>query len=64
MRLAGYVDAVFTARGVVREPNEARARTRLDHVLGDRLDANDRADLMPQGTAMTEEDACRLALAG
>ena len=62
-RLTGYVDAVFTAKGVVREPNEARARTRLDGVLGDRLDANKRAALMAEGASMTEEDACRLALA-
>jgi len=48
----------------VREPNEARARTRLDHVLGDRLDANERAQRMAEGATMTEEDACRLALAG
>jgi len=63
-RLTGYVDAVFTARGIVREPNEARARTRLDQVLGSRLDTNERADLMAEGAAMKEEDACRLALAG
>jgi hypothetical protein len=32
-------------------------------VLGDRLDANEREALMAEGAAMTEEDACRLALA-
>jgi tetratricopeptide (TPR) repeat protein len=63
-RLAGYVDAVFARRGVVRQANEARARTRLDHVLADRLDANERAVLMGEGAMMSEEDACRLALAG
>jgi predicted ATPase/DNA-binding winged helix-turn-helix (wHTH) protein len=62
-RLTGYVDAVFTARGLVREPNEARARTRLDNVLGDRLDTNERAALMAEGATMSEEDACQLALA-
>jgi predicted ATPase/DNA-binding winged helix-turn-helix (wHTH) protein len=63
-RLTGYVDAAFTARGVVREPNEARARTRLDQVLGDRLDTNERAQLMAEGATMNEDDAVRLALAG
>jgi tetratricopeptide (TPR) repeat protein len=63
-RLAGYVDAVFARRGVVRQANEARARTRLDHVLADRLNANERAVLMGEGAMMSEEDACRLALAG
>ena len=63
-RLAGYVDGVFETREVVRQPNEARARARLDRVLGDRLDADARAALMAEGAALTEEDACRLALAG
>jgi non-specific serine/threonine protein kinase len=62
-RLSGYVDAVVTAGSVVREPNEARARTRLDHVLGERLDTERRAALMAEGATMSEEDACRLALA-
>ena len=63
-RLAGYVDAVFAARGVVRQANETRARARLDRVLRDRLDTNECVALMAQGEAMSEEDACRLALAG
>lgn len=62
-RLAGYVDAVFAAKGVVHQANEARARARLDHILADRLDANERALLMGEGAMMSEEDACRLALA-
>ena len=61
-RLAGYVDAVFARRGVIRQANEARARTRLDHVLADRLDANERTVLMGEGAMMSEEDACRSAL--
>ena len=62
-RLAGYVDAAVTANGIVREPNEARARTRLDHVLGDRLDTERRAALMAEGATISKEDAYRLALA-
>jgi tetratricopeptide (TPR) repeat protein len=61
-RLAGYVDAMFGARGVVRQANEARARARLDHVLRDRLDTNERLALVTEGATMNEEDACRLAL--
>jgi predicted ATPase/DNA-binding winged helix-turn-helix (wHTH) protein len=61
-RLAGYVDAVFRARGVVRQANEARARARLDHLLRDWLNTNERLALVAEGAAMTEEDACRLAL--
>jgi hypothetical protein len=44
--------------------NEARARARLERLLHDTLDANERAKLMVEGATMTEEDACRLALAG
>jgi predicted ATPase/DNA-binding winged helix-turn-helix (wHTH) protein len=62
-RLAGYVDAVFARKGVVHQANEARARARLDHLLADQLDANERAVLMGEGATMSEEDACRLALA-
>lgn len=63
-RLVGFIDAVFESRGIVRQVNEARARARLDRLLHDRLDANERAALMAQGATMTEHDACRLALAG
>lgn len=62
-RLAGYVDAVFAAKGVMRQANEARARAHLDRVLGDRLDVDERARLMAEGATLTEDDACGLALA-
>jgi len=61
-RLAAYVDAVFASRGIVRQANEARARLRLEHILDDRLDLNEREALMAEGATLTEEDACRLAL--
>jgi tetratricopeptide (TPR) repeat protein len=63
-RLAGYTDAVFATRRIVRQVNEARARTRIDRLLHDRLCANERAALMAEGATMSEEVACRLALAG
>ena len=62
-RLAGYIDALFATRGIVRQVNEARARTRLDSLLRDKGDAGERAQLMAEGATMSEEDACRLALA-
>jgi predicted ATPase/DNA-binding winged helix-turn-helix (wHTH) protein len=62
-RLAGYIDALFATRGTVRQVNEARARAHLDRLLHDRLDTNERAKLIAEGATMTEEDACRLALA-
>jgi predicted ATPase/DNA-binding winged helix-turn-helix (wHTH) protein len=62
-RLTGYADAMFAGRGTVRQINEARARARLDRLLRDRLDGNERAQLMAEGATMTEENACRLALA-
>jgi tetratricopeptide (TPR) repeat protein len=61
--LAGYIDAVFATRGIVRQVNEARARARLDRLLHDRLDADEQATLIAEGATLTEEEACRLALA-
>ena len=61
-RVAGYVDAVFAAKGIVRQVNEARARARLDRLLQDGLDAGARAQPLAHGAALSEEDACRLAL--
>jgi predicted ATPase/DNA-binding winged helix-turn-helix (wHTH) protein len=63
-RVTGYIDAVFATKRIVRQVNEARARGRLDGLLCDQLDARERARLMAEGAMMTEEDACRLALAG
>jgi tetratricopeptide (TPR) repeat protein len=61
-RLAGYVDALFATKGVVRQVNEARARARLDRLLDDRLDTNERAALLAEGATLSQEEACRLAL--
>jgi predicted ATPase/DNA-binding winged helix-turn-helix (wHTH) protein len=61
-RLAGYIDAVFATRRIVRQVNEARARAHLDRLLRDQLDDSERAKLMVEGAAMNEEEACRLAL--
>jgi len=61
-RVAGYIDAVFATRGIVRQVNEARARARLDTLLRDQLDDGERAQLIADGATMSEDDACRLAL--
>jgi tetratricopeptide (TPR) repeat protein len=63
-RVTGYVDVVFATKRIVRQVNEARARARLDGLLLDRLDAHELAELMSEGATMTEDEACRLALAG
>ena len=62
-RLTGYVDALFTVRGIVRQINEARARARLERLLQHRLSGEERVQLMTDGATITEEDACRLAFA-
>ena len=62
-RLAGYVDAAFPTIGSPRQTNEARARARLDRLLRDQISDEECAKLMAEGATMTEEDACRLALA-
>jgi predicted ATPase len=63
-RLAGYVDAVFATIGSPRQANEARARARLDRLLRDQISTDECAKLLAEGATMTEEDACRFALAG
>ena len=62
-RLAGYIDAVFATKGVMRQANEARARASLDQVLTDQLRPDERALLLAEGATMTENEVCRLALA-
>ena len=62
-RLTGYVDALFAMRGIVRQVNEARARTRLEELLQHRLSSEERVQLMSEGASISEEDACRLAFA-
>ena len=61
-RLAGYVDSVFLAKKTVRQPNEARARARLNQILQSRLDDDEMWRLLAEGATITEEEACRLAL--
>ena len=61
-RLAGYADASHATRECPREPNEARARSRLQAVLHERFEFNTLEPLLAEGRAMTEQEACRTAL--
>lgn len=60
-RVAGFADASFGARQP-RESNEARARERLGRLLGEKLAPAAREQLLAEGAALSEEEACRLAL--
>jgi tetratricopeptide (TPR) repeat protein len=61
-RLAGYVDAIRTVRLAARQPNEARARNRLQAVLNEQLDHLELERLLAEGAKMSEDEVCRLAL--
>ena len=60
-RLLGYADACFAAKQP-REPNEARARDRLQMLLGEKLAPGEVVRLRSEGAQMTEEEACRIAV--
>ena len=62
-RVAGYADSTFAAKKTLRQANEARARARLNLVLQEQLDADELMRLIAEGGKMTEDEACRLALA-
>ncbi len=61
-RLAGFADAVLAAKGAARQPNEARARSRLDALLCERLARDARERLLEEGSRLTEDEAIRVAL--
>jgi tetratricopeptide (TPR) repeat protein len=61
-RMAGYADACFKAKQSSREPNEARARSTLQSMLGARLVPASLEDLLEEGAHLTEREACRLAI--
>jgi predicted ATPase/class 3 adenylate cyclase len=64
-RLEGYANTVHSAQGMTpRQSNEARARTRLLALLTEKLAAVELERLLAEGAKMSEEEACRLALAG
>ena len=40
-RIAGYADSIYTAEEATRQPNEARARERLQALLHEKLDTDE-----------------------
>ncbi len=61
-RLAGFGDSAFRARQSSRQPNEVRARARLQRLLGRKLGDDEIAHLLADGARLSEDEACRLAL--
>jgi tetratricopeptide (TPR) repeat protein len=61
-RLAGCADAVFAAKAAARQPNEARARARLQSLLLERQGIEQLQALLREGARMGIAPACRLAL--
>jgi predicted ATPase/class 3 adenylate cyclase len=62
-RLEGFCNAAFRAQGDERSPNEARLRARLLDLLHDRLTPDALERLLAEGAKLSEEEACRLAVA-
>jgi predicted ATPase len=63
-RIAGFVDSANAANETTRQPNEARARDRLQKLLRENLTPDAIEHLFAEGASMTEDEACRLALEG
>jgi tetratricopeptide (TPR) repeat protein len=61
-RIAGCADAIRMTRKTLREPEDARARDRLDALLRDRLEPDALQRLLVEGAKLGADDACRLAL--
>jgi hypothetical protein len=61
-RLAGYADSAHTANAAARQLVEARARKGLNALLHEKLCAEELERLFAEGTKMSEDEACRLAL--
>jgi len=61
-RIAGYADAICAAKETSRQPNEARARDRLQALLCQSLSLAELKQLLADGAKLSEDEACRLAL--
>jgi predicted ATPase/DNA-binding winged helix-turn-helix (wHTH) protein len=61
-RIAGYADACHAEREAIRDPNDARAPASLHALLREKLPAGKRETLLAEGAALSEDDACRLAI--
>ena len=63
-RIAGYADSLYAANAALRQPNETRARDRLQGLLSGKLSSAELQRLLDEGAKLSEDEACRLALEG
>jgi len=61
-RIAGHADAAYAAKATPRQGNEARARSRVDALLRERLATDALERLLAEGAGLTEDEAVKLAL--
>jgi hypothetical protein len=61
-RLAGYADSVHAAKAATRSRLTMRLRNRLNALLHDKLSLDELEQLLAEGTKLSEDEACRLAL--
>ena len=63
-RIVGYADSAHAANAATRQPNEARARARLQVLVLEKLQHDEFDRLVAEGARMSEDEVCRLALEG
>jgi predicted ATPase/DNA-binding winged helix-turn-helix (wHTH) protein len=61
-RLSAYADSAYAAKQTSRQPNETRARDRLQALLQEKIAPAELASLLAEGATMSEDDACEMAL--
>jgi tetratricopeptide (TPR) repeat protein len=61
-QLVGFADSKTLTQRAAREPNEARARTRVHALLRERLDPAELEHLLAKGAKITDDEACQMAL--
>jgi predicted ATPase/DNA-binding winged helix-turn-helix (wHTH) protein len=61
-RLAAYADSAYAGNAAARQPNEVRARKRLQALLHEKLAPDEVQRLFAEGAKMNEDEACRRAL--
>ncbi|MET0918407.1 MAG: winged helix-turn-helix domain-containing protein [Burkholderiales bacterium] len=61
-RIAGYADSMHLGKESTRQPNEARARARLQALLHEKFDAEELQRLLAEGANLTDDEACRVSL--
>jgi tetratricopeptide (TPR) repeat protein len=59
-RVAAYADSTFAAKETSRQPNEARARARLQALLHEKFAADELERLRTEGATMSEDEAWRI----